>query len=199
MARKSTEERRKEITEGLLEAMAEHGYAGASIKRIAARAGLTPGLIHYHFDTKQAILLALLKRLFVPQIQVLRSLADEANSAEQALESVLEALLSTGDSADPKAVAAWVTIGTEAIREPEINEAYSQALLEIEALFESIVERGVDSGEFDAGELSNRACAAALLAVVEGYFTVAATCREAIPQGTAAQAALRMAKGLLQR
>ena len=38
--------------------MAEVGYEKASIQVIAKEAGLTSGLIHYHFKTKQEILIA---------------------------------------------------------------------------------------------------------------------------------------------
>ena len=199
MARKSTKERRREITDGLLEAMAEHGYAKASIKRIAESAGVTPGLIHYHFDSKQAILLELLRRLLDPLLEELQALVDTDDSATSRLEALIDALLATGDSAQPEAVAVWVTMGAEAIREPEINQAYSQALAKLQGLFVQVIESGIEGGEFDLGQLSAPACAAALLATVEGYFTLAATSPDTIPRGTAAPATRQMLQGLLQQ
>ena len=56
MARPSnTEERRQQIVEGLLRVMAERGYERASIAEIAKAAGLSPGLVHYHFTEKQEL------------------------------------------------------------------------------------------------------------------------------------------------
>src|SRR6187549_3675127 len=58
MARPSnTEERREQITRALVKVMARRGYDGASIGDIAKAARLTPGLVHYHFKSKQEILL----------------------------------------------------------------------------------------------------------------------------------------------
>jgi TetR/AcrR family transcriptional regulator len=44
--------------------MAEHGFRGASIKRIAERAGLkSPALIYWYFKDKQALLEAIFQRM----------------------------------------------------------------------------------------------------------------------------------------
>lgn len=43
-------------------AVSKHGFDGASVKHIAAEAGITPGLLHYHFPTRDALLEAALRR-----------------------------------------------------------------------------------------------------------------------------------------
>jgi TetR/AcrR family transcriptional repressor of bet genes len=64
MARPSnTEERRQQIVEGLLRVMAKRGYERASIAEIAKEAGLSSGLVHYHFKDKQEILLTAVEQL----------------------------------------------------------------------------------------------------------------------------------------
>jgi AcrR family transcriptional regulator len=56
--------RRAQILEAALHVMAERGFRGASIKRIAERAGLkSPALIYWYFKDKQALLEALFERL----------------------------------------------------------------------------------------------------------------------------------------
>ena len=56
--------RRAEILDAALHVMAEHGFRGASIKRIAQRAGLkSPALIYWYFRDKQALLDALFERM----------------------------------------------------------------------------------------------------------------------------------------
>src|ERR687888_626604 len=48
--------RRGQILDAALHVMAEHGFRGASIKRIAQRAGLkSPALIYWYFRDKQAL------------------------------------------------------------------------------------------------------------------------------------------------
>src|SRR5260370_16838988 len=56
--------RRSQILDAALHVMAEHGFRGASIKRIAQHAGLkSPALIYWYFKDKQALLEAVLHRM----------------------------------------------------------------------------------------------------------------------------------------
>src|SRR6267378_3510468 len=53
--------RRAQIVDAALHVMAEHGFRGASIKRIAQHAGLkSPALIYWYFKDKQALFDAML-------------------------------------------------------------------------------------------------------------------------------------------
>jgi len=46
------------IIEAAEQVMLEEGYAAASTRRVAARAGLKPSLVHYYFPTTEDLLLA---------------------------------------------------------------------------------------------------------------------------------------------
>src|ERR687884_479188 len=56
--------RRNQILDAALHVIAEHGFRGASIKRIAERAGLkSPALIYWYFNDKHALFEAMLRRM----------------------------------------------------------------------------------------------------------------------------------------
>jgi AcrR family transcriptional regulator len=56
--------RRAQILDAALHVMADHGFRGASIKRIAQRAGLkSPALIYWYFRDKEALFEALIQRM----------------------------------------------------------------------------------------------------------------------------------------
>src|SRR5688500_8924196 len=57
------EERRAEILSAFAHVLSEHGYAGATIAAVASEAGVAPGLVHHHFESKEEMLLSLLKSL----------------------------------------------------------------------------------------------------------------------------------------
>ena len=40
------------------------GCAGLSVRAVAAHAGVTPGMFHYHFESKEAFLRTLLQRFY---------------------------------------------------------------------------------------------------------------------------------------
>jgi AcrR family transcriptional regulator len=50
------------ILEAARESLRERGYSGTSIRAVAERAGVQLSLVHYHFGSKQAVLVAVLER-----------------------------------------------------------------------------------------------------------------------------------------
>lgn len=53
---------RDRLIDAAFRVVARDGLDGASVKLIAAEAGITPGLVHYHFSSKEAVLEAALLR-----------------------------------------------------------------------------------------------------------------------------------------
>ena len=54
--RKSQEERRQEILDATLAIISEKGLDGATVTRIAAAVGLTPGALYRHFESRAALI-----------------------------------------------------------------------------------------------------------------------------------------------
>jgi TetR/AcrR family transcriptional repressor of bet genes len=192
----NTEERRAEIVRGLSAVMAERGYEGASVQRIAKAAGLSPGLIHYHFGDKREILMALVDRVVGAARARIEARTREAETPRQRLLAVLDALLATGDGADPTAAALWSLIGAEAVRQPEVQSVYEGFVRETKEHLEQLIKATCrDEGRSTRGA---SAMAAGLLATVEGFFAVSAAAPSVIPAGSAAGMARRMAIGLVE-
>ena len=53
---------RDRLIDAAFAVVARDGFDGASVKNIAAEAGITPGLLHYHFPSREAVLEAALRR-----------------------------------------------------------------------------------------------------------------------------------------
>jgi len=190
MARPSnTLQRREEIVDGLLRVMATHGYEGASIVAIARAAGLAPGLVHYHFDTKAEVLLALVERL-VRQVRA----RYEVRPGDR-LDAFIDAHLALGPDADPRAVAAWSIVGAEALRQPDVRRLYRSALASTLKELKRLVAqrlREQKRSTRNAGRI-----AAGIVSAIEGAFRIAAAAPGALPGGYAAPMVRRMATGLV--
>lgn len=61
---RETRDRRMQILEAAVTLFAERGYQRATVKEIAARAGIAPGTIYLYFRNKRELLLALAETLF---------------------------------------------------------------------------------------------------------------------------------------
>lgn len=191
------DERRRVIAEALQRVMARRGYDGASVALVAKEAGLTPGLVHYHFADKEEILHELLERLVSAHLERLeRHLATvDADDPSQRIDAALEAHLATGRTSDPDALAAWVAITAEALRRPTVARRLSKALELLRARLQEIVVQGIKAGLFEP--VDPEAAAAGLLATIQGYYVLAATARRLVPHHSALPTTTRMAQGLL--
>lgn len=193
MPRPTTELRREQIVDALLKQVAHAGYAGATIQSIAATAGINPGLIHYHFKDKRGILVAAVATLTAYAQARYERRAETARTPAQRLRAYIDARLAYGDDARTDAVAAWVMIGAEAVRDADVRAVYAQAvdaeLRQVRALLRA---RLADAGKRTRGATR---LAAALLAYVEGVFSLASAARETVPKGFAAD----MAQELIER
>lgn len=117
MARPSNRiERRAQILRAFAAVLADHGYAGATIAAIANEAGLTPGLLHHHFRSKDEMLEALLSELisgFRDRVRLYEAEGDP-------LLAYADGALRLGARADITAARCWVGLFAEAIRSPSL-------------------------------------------------------------------------------
>lgn len=80
--------RRDQIVAAAVQVIAAHGFAKASFTRIAAQAGISPGLITYHFRAKDALLLAVVAEVDA-RLDAAMSQDPEPASYAEALERML--------------------------------------------------------------------------------------------------------------
>jgi len=197
MARPSNRaERRLELAVAFGRLLAERGYAGATMAELARASGLRQGLVHYHFESKQEILLALLEHLAQGLEARVAARTTTNSTPREALLAYIDAHVALGDDADPTAVAAWVTLGVEAVRQPEVREAYARAvdaeLSRLEVLVAAALADQAVGGASPRGlggalhGLDARALAAGIYATIQGAYHLASTVPARVPVGFAA-------------
>ena len=189
-------ERRAQIVDGLLLVMAREGYERASIAQVARAAGLSPGLLHYHFASKHQILVALVHRLVAQVTARAEALLERAGEQpRRRLCAFLDAHVALGDDADGRAVAAWVVVGTEAMRDRQVRALYVRALEGSLGWLRQLVG---DCLTHERRVRRNTArIAAALLAAVEGAYRVRTAAPALLPVGFAAPTLRTMVDGLI--
>jgi TetR/AcrR family transcriptional repressor of bet genes len=117
MGRPSNREaRRAEILGAFARVLADHGYAGATIAAVATEAGVAPGLVHYHFDDKEDLLVSLLSDL----IRRFRVRVREHEQEPDLLLAYVDGALRLDERSDITAARCWVGLFSEAIRNPTL-------------------------------------------------------------------------------
>lgn len=177
--------------------VAEKGYAAASIQEIAQAAGLAPGLVHYHFENKQEILVSLLERLESILDARLEKRLEEFGPREDAegeIDALIDAFLELDRRADRLALGCWTMISNEAAHNPELAKAFGQSVRKYRERLVRLLARLPEMR--GAGQGRQLETASALLAAVHGMFLMASAAPGLIPRGSAASNVKRMARGL---
>lgn len=192
----NTDTRREQIVDGLVRVMARRGYEQATIPEIAREAGLAAGLVHYHFDNKLEILLALVDRLTgFARARIESRLGAAGDDPRRRLDAFFDALLALGDDADPAAAVCWAFVGADAIRLPEVRTLYQRWLEEARDALRELFAAVLAAEDRERAGLD--AMAAGMVAAIEGFFALGAAAPKVVPAGSAAGVAKRMAEGLV--
>jgi TetR/AcrR family transcriptional repressor of bet genes len=191
-----TNERRAEIASALGRVMARHGYERASIAAVAKEAGLAPGLVHYHFESKAEILRELVQGL----VRTARARIEErvagAQTAHERLDAFVDALLARGEGEDLDAAACWALVGAEAATQPDVRSLHAPFVAELWDELTLLLVRACHAEHRSAD--GAKALAAGIVATIEGYFALGAAAPHVIPVGSAAATTKKIVRGLVR-
>jgi TetR/AcrR family transcriptional repressor of bet genes len=122
-------------------------------------------------------------------------MAGAVEAPRRRLESVVEAYVALGEDADPSAVASWVVIGAEALREPQVRALYDHT---VRLAFRRLRRLATAALRADCRTTRNAGpIAAAILASIEGAYRLGASPPGLLPSGFAAPMLRRTLHGLL--
>lgn len=142
-------DRREKIIDAARRIFAKHGYEGASISMIAKDTGLTKAALYHHFVSKEAIFLAC-TRVGIDELisEVETSLAKVSNDPVERLRMFMLAMATRFErKQDSWSVNAAIFWGTQLVTpRAEMVERRDY----FENLLKSIIQAGVDSGDFRA-------------------------------------------------
>ena len=111
---KATPDRRRQILEAAEACFREEGFHGASMARIAARAGISVGHIYRYFENKEAVVADIVAQDLEATVLAISALP---TTAEAQLATMLEV---TRERAAPERMALWLEILAEAARNPRV-------------------------------------------------------------------------------
>lgn len=144
-----TEERKNQILDAAQQTFAKQGFHKTRMADIAETSGLSKGALYLYFDSKDAIILSLLEKVFEPEIKDLKSLLHEDRSAEEKL-----LLYAERAGQDMLAMLKWMPLLYDflalAFRQQKTKKLISRYYRKHLELLESLIQQGIDTGEFQA-------------------------------------------------
>jgi AcrR family transcriptional regulator len=152
----STLSRRDEILEASTRLFHREGYANVGIRSIAEEVNIRSASVYYHFDSKEAILYALAKRVNEEWLRQARSLLYAGTDPREAIKHLIERAI----------VFAWENRDAFEVSFREIRELTPEHMTELIVYRRSYrhmvrehIERGIESGRMHVADASLAALA----------------------------------------
>ncbi len=141
----------EEIMVATYRALCEHGYADLTMQDIADESDKSKAALHYHYDSKQALLEAFQEFIFERFFERVEAADDSTDHPAARLGAVLDAALSPPDADGLRDIqTALLEFRAQAPYVPAYRERLAESDARFRSLIEDILAAGVESGVFDA-------------------------------------------------
>lgn len=153
--------RRAEILEAAQRLFFSAGYERATVQDILGEVGISKGAFYHHFESKEAVLMALVSELGAQGVEALRPIFEDESSAPTAKLNAFFAV-SRGFKAERAPLLIAMMRAMYAPSNVALREAFKQeSIARIAPLLAQLIEQGVRQGQM----LSEDALASAQLAL----------------------------------
>ena len=160
-----SEERKSQILDAAMETFTKKGFHKTRMSDIAESSGLSKGSLYWYFDSKDAIILKLIDRVFEFEIKDLTALLSDDRSAEERLYIYTER-----GGEDIIKMLKWMPLVYDflalAFRQDTIKKTIQRYYKKNLDLLVTLIQQGMDAREFNPG--SALEAAYAIGAIIEG-------------------------------
>src|SRR5260221_3221961 len=193
-----SEERKQQILDAAIEVFARLGFRAARMDDVAEQAGLSKGALYLYYKSKDAIIAALLQRLFAQEFNHLQALV-ESESQGLVVEQLL--ILTRQFASMMQWMGRLMPIAFEfyaiAGRDKAVRQFLKEYFSDYRTLLARLIERGIAQGEFR--EIDAEATAITLVALFEGLGLLFFVDPEATRWADQAETSVRLLLSGLQR
>ncbi|MDB4865934.1 MAG: TetR/AcrR family transcriptional regulator [Cohnella sp.] len=141
--------RKQEKYELILDAaqkvMAENGYHGSQVSRIAKEAGVADGTIYLYFKNKEDILISLFRDRLGELVEMFNNSIRETDSADQALRKICEIHFTKLEQNVDLAYVTQIELRQSSL---ELRKAIGLAVKPYIQMIEHILEKGIEEKTF---------------------------------------------------
>ncbi len=167
MKRTTVAERRADILETTCSVVIERGFAGTRVADVANRLGISTGLVHYHFESKDQLLAEAFAHAAASDLARLAAEVDREAPAVDKLDRLFALDLPPAqDEVAERGWVLWIDGWGEALRNPELKRISQQLDVRWKEGLEEVIRQGARAGEFACPDPS--ATAWRLAALLDG-------------------------------
>jgi AcrR family transcriptional regulator len=138
------------IVQAAARAVAEHGVNGASVRTIAAQAGVSTGFVTHYFADKHELMEAVLAATNEGAARRVTRALDTPGTALERLRAAVDTMLPT-EPARRQEWQVWVAVWAEASRGDSLSVGYRAGWTGLRRIFAGLLAEAQETGELDAG------------------------------------------------
>ena len=188
--REGEAQRRDGLIAAALDCIADGGPGGATVRAIADRAGVTPGLIRHYFSTKEELLTAAYDRLMTRMTDdSARLLTGDLLTARQRLSRFVAAAV-TPPVVDARSMSLWAGFIHMVLKDETMRGTHSQTYLGFRDRLQDLIAAALTEMDQHLSPQRLRQLAIAGNAVIDGLWLEGCALPEAFADGELAQIAL---------
>ena len=190
-------ERRKDLIAATLESISEHGLESATVRDIAARAGVTGGLIRHYFAGKEEMVQAAYREMLSGMTgTAVSAMADAGDDPRRRLHDFIIANVSP-PIADPKALSLWAAFIGRVRSDEELARIHRENYLVFIGLLEELIGAVLTAHRHKAPFSDKRHLAVAINGLIDGLWLENSLASDLFDEGRLADIALDAVEAML--
>ena len=195
--RAGEEARRVALIDATLDCIAEGGPQAATVRAIALKAGVTPGLIKHYFDTKEDLVASAHETLMTRMTEASAAALDDlpADPVARLAGSITNAV--TPPVVDPRAMALWAASMQLVPRDAAMRDVHEATYLAFRDRLERMIANALAAAGKPHDTATTRALAIAGNALLDGLWIEASVLPDQFAQGEMRSIAIRAFARLL--
>lgn len=186
----SEDVRRQDLIAATLDCIAEYGLQGATVRQIADRAGVTPGLIRHYFTGKELMFQAAYREVVHTMFESASKAADEKIGDPAA--RLRTFLLANFEEPiiDPRMLSLWATFISQTGVDPALAAIHREGYLSYRDRLEQLLAEAIKAAGRDTGAAERRDMAIAINALLDGLWLEGCVAGDMFAEGELGRIAL---------
>lgn len=193
----SEETRRQDLIAATLDAIAESGLRGATVREIAERAGVTPGLIRHYFVSKELMFQAAYRAVMQTMFETAEHAAeDEGTSAVDRLRIFVLANFKP-PIVDPRNLSLWATFISQISVDPALAAIHREGYIDFRDRLQTHIGAALEESGRNLAPGELRYLAIAINGMMDGLWLEGSMAADLFGEGELAHVALASVEKLL--
>ncbi|HKG36215.1 MAG TPA: TetR/AcrR family transcriptional regulator [Solirubrobacterales bacterium] len=165
--RELTGEKAQRIVDAMRKSVARRGAAGSTFEHVAAEAGVSRGLLHYYFGTKERLLVEVVRRDAEFRVNRLDAPLADARTVDDVLDVLVASLMDALEN-EPDSFLLLFELFSAGRRNPDISRELGQLFGRIRGHLAEVLKAKEREGVLDL-RYDAEAVASYLLAIADGF------------------------------